>query len=143
MDIFFQDPTQIPLPPDEVRVTELRAEIYPDGRRVKVTLALTPFQKRPNLSLEIRDARDQVLAETEIIETMTPQLDLTLHLRFPPVSTALNEPVEAASGEHIERSRNMPLTLSATLFYTPPIQPDAVALPERTVVDVSSCVILG
>jgi hypothetical protein len=122
MDIFFQDPTQVPLPPNEVRVTELRATMYADGRRVKVTLALTSFQKRPNLSLEIRDALEQVLAETEIIETMTPNLDLTLHLRHP--------------------NPQPPYTLFAILFYAPPIQPDAVALPERTVVHTASCSII-
>lgn len=119
MDIFFQDPGQIPLPPDEVRVQRLRGELYSDGRRVKVTISLTPFQKRPNLSIEIRDAFEQVLAETQVIETMTTSLELTLHLRHPSVQP--------------------PYTLAAILFYTPPIEPDAAVLPERAVVDRASC----
>ena len=42
MDIFFQDPTDIPLPPEEVRIRELTAEPWPDGRRVRVYVELTP-----------------------------------------------------------------------------------------------------
>ncbi|MFZ6031346.1 MAG: hypothetical protein ACOYYS_26855 [Chloroflexota bacterium] len=118
MDISFQDPNQIPLPPGEVRIQQLRGALYPDGRRVKVSVTLTPFQKRPSLSLEVRDALAQIVAETQVIETMAASLDLNLHLRHP--------------------DPQPPYTLVATLFYTPPIEPDAASLPERTVVDTAS-----
>ena len=44
MDIFFQDPGAIPLPPDDVKIVELRAEPWPDNRRVKVYLERTGLE---------------------------------------------------------------------------------------------------
>lgn len=81
MDIFFQDPTAIPLPPSEVRITELRAELLPDKRRVRVFLEITPFQKRPNGEVRIDNARGEELASVSIIETMIHKMEFTLHLR--------------------------------------------------------------
>src|SRR5512145_53447 len=119
MDISFQDPTAIPPPPADVRIRDLRAELYADGRRVKVTITLTAFQKRPSLTLEIHDALGQLVAEAEVIETMLPSLALTLHLRPP--------------------DARPPFTLTAILFYTSPMEPESVTLPERSVVDTASC----
>ena len=81
MDIFFQDPTAIPLPPAEVRIKELRAAPWTDNRRVGVYLELTPFQKRPNAELSITDPSGKVVAQASIVETMIPKMELTLHLR--------------------------------------------------------------
>lgn len=81
MDIFFQDPDEIPLPPEEVRIRQLRAEVWPDGRRVRVFLEVDPFQKRPSVELTIQDSDGQMLASASIIESMTRQIELTMHLR--------------------------------------------------------------
>lgn len=81
MDIFFQDPTVIPLPPEEVRIRSLRAEAWPDGQRVRVFLEVDPFQKRPSADLLIQDSTGQILASASVIESMTRQIELTLHLR--------------------------------------------------------------
>ncbi len=93
MDIFFQDPTAIPLPPGEVRITDLRAQPLADGRRVKVILELTPFIKRPNGEMRITNSQHQELASISIIETMTHKMEFTLHLRGaelnPPYSLAV------------------------------------------------------
>jgi len=81
MDIFFQDPTAIPLPPQEVRIKDLRAEPLPDNRRVRVYLEITPFQKRPNGEVRISNAHGEELASVSIIETMITKMEFTLHLR--------------------------------------------------------------
>jgi hypothetical protein len=81
MDIFFADPTEVPLPPDEVRIRELHAEPWPDGRRVRVYLEIDPFQKRPNADLVIRDEQGDERAHTHIIESMDRKIEATLHLR--------------------------------------------------------------
>ncbi len=81
MDIFFTDPDAIPLPPNEVRIQGLQAEPYADGRRVRVRLELTPFQKRPNADLSILNAQGEEVASASIIETMEPKMELTLHVR--------------------------------------------------------------
>jgi len=81
MDIFFTDPNEVPLPPEEVRIIELRAEPWSDGRRVHVYLEVDPFQKRPNAEIRITDNQGQELAHASIIESIERKMEMTLHLR--------------------------------------------------------------
>ena len=81
MDIFFQDPTAIPLPPDEVRIRGLRLELAPDQRRVRVLLELTPFQKRPNGEVIITNPKGDEVASVNIIESIVPRMEFTMHMR--------------------------------------------------------------
>jgi hypothetical protein len=81
MDIFFQDPNAIPLPPDEVKIVELRAEPWPDKQRIKVHLEITPFLKRPNGEISLIDAHGVQIASVDIIESIETSMDFTLHLR--------------------------------------------------------------
>ena len=104
MDIFFQDPTEVPLPPEEVRIREFRAEAWPDGRRVRVYLEVDPFQKRPNADLLITDRQDRKLASASIIESMDRKMEITMHLRG-----------EVSPGEH---------RVKAVLFYTQALEAD-------------------
>jgi len=104
MDIFFQDPTEVPLPPEEVRIREFRAEAWPDGRRVRVYLEVDPFQKRPNADLFITDRQDRKLASASIIESMDRKMEITMHLRG-----------EVSPGEH---------RVKAVLFYTQALEAD-------------------
>ena len=43
MDIFFADPDDIPLPPEEVKIRQLEARPYPEGQRVAVRFEITPM----------------------------------------------------------------------------------------------------
>lgn len=125
MDIFFADPTEIPLPPSEVRIRALRAEPYPDARRVRVHVEVDPFQRRPNAEIMILDPGGGELATASVIETMNRKMEMTLHLRRP------------VQGE---------LTLQAVLYYAAldeapdPAPAEAVGQDpvERTVVDTQS-----
>ncbi len=83
MDIFFQDPTEIPLPPAEVRILDFRASPYPDRRRVRVYLEVTPFQKRPDVDVSVVDPAGTRVAEVSIIESMMRKMEFTIHLRIP------------------------------------------------------------
>jgi hypothetical protein len=119
MDIFFSDPSQVPLPPDEVRILDSSLDPYPDGRRLRLTLEFTPFQKKPNGDIVISDNDGNPVAVTSFVEAVTPTLEMTLHLRhFDP------------GGQY---------TLSVTLFYTAEIvdQDDEpiTRMPERVIVD--------
>jgi hypothetical protein len=123
MELFFADPSETPLPPDEVRILELKAEPYPDHRRVRVSLALTPFLQQPNGDLLITDPEGNLAAATSFIGAITPRLEMTLHLR---------------SGE--TRGR---FTVTATLYYTEEIQEtgsetEILESPARNVVDRAS-----
>lgn len=83
MDIFFQDPTEVPLPSEEVRIRELRAQSYPDGQRVRVYLEVDPSQRRPSADLVIRDSSGIEAATTSIVESMYRKMEITMHLRHP------------------------------------------------------------
>jgi hypothetical protein len=121
MDIFFQDPTEIPLPPEEVRIRDLQAMPWPDGKRVKVYLEVEPFQKSPNAQVQIRDRLGEVVSEVSLIETITRKMEFNMHLR-------LNHP----GGE---------FQISATLYYQQvPLagensEETSQTMPERKVVD--------
>ncbi len=82
--------------PEETRITLLKAEPYPDGRRVRVNLEITPFRERPYIEILLSDAHGDEVASTTIVEPMTWKLELTLHLRG---------------------ARPGPFTLEAKLFY--------------------------
>ncbi|RPI80371.1 MAG: hypothetical protein EHM41_22865 [Chloroflexi bacterium] len=121
MDIFFQDPSEVPLPPNEVRIRELRAEPWPDGRRVLVYLEVDPFQKRPSAEVEITNSEGQIVSHVSVIESMSRKMEFTMHLRQAQVS-----------GEY---------RLFVNVFYTDPLpepqegETEPPELPEPQVVD--------
>jgi hypothetical protein len=80
-EIFFFDQGEGHLPREKVRIEHTRAEQYPDGRRVRVTVVLTPFSEKPNLSLIISNSSGETVAEAELLELITPKAELTMHLR--------------------------------------------------------------
>jgi hypothetical protein len=83
MQAFFNDPDLERLPPDKMRWVNLSAEVYPDGRRIRLKLEFTPFLKSPVLELTLRDAQGNTAAATTIIEPFTWHQELTMHLRDP------------------------------------------------------------
>lgn len=119
MDIFFADSDQVPLPPEDVRIREFQANPLSDGQRVRVYLEVTPFQKRPSGEVVIKDDRGNQVASVNIIETIDPKMELTIHLRIP-----------ETEGEY---------TVSAILFYLEEIEGEDEGeipiRPERIVVD--------
>jgi hypothetical protein len=80
MDIFFQDPNEIPLPPQEIRIRHLQAQPFSDQRRVRIHLEITPFQKRPNIEIQILNEDGKEVASLSIIESIDPVINLTMHL---------------------------------------------------------------
>jgi hypothetical protein len=119
MDIFFADPDEIPLPPDEVRILEIKADPYPDGKRVRLFMALTPFQKKPSGDILVMDSSDTRVVSTSFIEAVTPKFEMTLHLRT---------------------SQPGDFTVEATLYYTKEIEEEGqdgrvMIRPEKQVVD--------
>ena len=78
---FFDSTEEVPLPPEEVRINSLSAEPYPDGQRIRVTIEMTPFQKRPWLALAVKDSHGDEVTSADIIEPLNYRIELTLHLR--------------------------------------------------------------
>ena len=119
MDIFFQDPDENRLPPEEVRLREVQVIPMPDGKRIKVFIELEPFLKKPNLEISITAESGKEVAHTSILETMTRKNELVMHLRD-----------VKPGGEY---------TLTTTVYYQslpePSNMPLDLALPEPLIVD--------
>lgn len=120
MELFFTDPNEIPLPPDEVRIVDMNLEPLPDGRRVRMRVELTPFQKKPHGDIQILDHSGRVVAETSFIEAVTPKFEMILHLR-------------AIDPEGAYQA-------ALTLFYSQEVEDEVVAdrtlvRPEKKIVD--------
>ncbi len=80
-DIFFTDSSEVPLPPEEVRILELSAVPRPDGQRIIVAIEITPFQVKPNVELKILDAEGHERATLSVVEAIDRKMDFTMHLR--------------------------------------------------------------
>ena len=120
MDIHFTDLSEVPLPPDEVRIRDLQVEPYPDRKRLRLFLELTPFQKPPSGEVFITDLLGNQVATASIIEAIEAKMQLTLHLRIP-------DP----RGE---------FTARVIIFYSADIEDvteddQIVAMPEKKIVD--------
>jgi len=76
---FFDEPEEARRPPDEVRITEVRVDPLPDGRRVVVTVKLTPFLQKPDFDVTIlRDGSEE--RSLSVVGAMHPEVQLTMHL---------------------------------------------------------------
>ena len=82
MDIHFTDLSEVPLPPKEIRIRDFMVEPYPDGKRLRLTLDLTPFQKPPSCEIFVTDLLGNQVATANIIELIDPKMQLTMHLRI-------------------------------------------------------------
>lgn len=91
-------------PRDEVRIENVTAIPYPDGRRVHVEIAVTPFRERPNLDITITSSEGRPVASTSAIEIMGFRVSFNLHLRG----------VDQPAGEY---------TVSVLLYYEDISQP--------------------
>jgi len=77
MDINFHDPSDIPLPPEEVHIRELRVEPLP----VRIFIEITPFQQKPNLEIKILTKSGREAASLSIIEAIDYKMQFTVHLK--------------------------------------------------------------
>jgi hypothetical protein len=99
---FFDDPGSTPQPRDEIRVEDISLDPYPDGRRVRIAIRLTPFgpTDRPNVNIAVRDEAGQEVTTMSVIETLENDFALTIHLR----------------GEEVPKGN---YTVNVELFYDP------------------------
>ncbi|MGB2894935.1 MAG: hypothetical protein WBB65_02070 [Anaerolineales bacterium] len=85
MFIQIEDSEGAPVPPEDVRIQSVHIDPYPDGRRIRVTLKLTPFQVPPDLDVIVLDQDGEESASMSIIGAATPELIFTAHLRGDPL----------------------------------------------------------
>lgn len=97
---FFDDPLEGPKPREDVRIKQIGLFIYKDRRRLAFGVELTRFLERPSLEVSIKNNEGRVVGSLNVIETLTPNFSLTMHLRE-------DEPAE-------------PYTLTAVVYYKTP-----------------------
>lgn len=82
----------IPLPPEDMRILELKAEPVQDngptrlptgGLRLRVYVEVTAFQQRPYLEVTLNGADGHEIASVSIIEPMQRKNVFTMHVRGP------------------------------------------------------------
>jgi len=90
MDFFFPElnPAEegnVPLPPGEMRILELKAEPVRDNgpTRLRVYIEVTAFQQRPYLEATLSNAEGEEIASANIIEPMSRKNVFTMHVRGP------------------------------------------------------------
>ncbi len=81
MEFFFPEDNLTRAVPEETKIATLTAQPYPDGRRLRVNLEITPFQKRPYIEITLHNAQGSEIASTNIVEPMSWKLEFTMHLR--------------------------------------------------------------
>ena len=92
MEFFLYDQNVKRLPPADTRFLEMDAEVSPDGKRVRVTIVMTPSQQRPYLELTLIDSAGNIAATTSVIEPVDWKLELNLHVRVPIQGTSPSAP---------------------------------------------------
>jgi hypothetical protein len=127
MDIFFQDPNEIPLPPEEVRIRDLQIEVHPDGKRVRTYLELDPFQKRPCAELVITNSQGEPIATTSVIESMTRKIEITMHLRAP-------DPHVSYTLSAMIYYQELPGAADEDVVQTQPMKPEPLVVDQRSIV---------
>lgn len=81
MDIFFDNPNDVPLPPDQIEIRELSGTPNEEGSRVVVRFEITPFQERPNIEASLLNSESRQVAAFSVVEAIENKMDFTLHLR--------------------------------------------------------------
>jgi hypothetical protein len=81
MDIFFNDPNDVPLPPDQIEIRELSAKPNQEGSRVLVKFEISPFQQRPNIEISVSNQAEKEVASLRVVEAIENRMDFTLHMR--------------------------------------------------------------
>lgn len=120
MDLnFFADPGLAPKPRSEIRIEEFRLLPYPDGRRIRVEIELTPFgpADRPSLEITAHKPDGTQVAATTIIESVQRSFGLTMHLRTSETSGEFTFQAKLYYGENAPQdsvSQTMEVTPSAT-----------------------------
>lgn len=112
MDIFFDNPDDPPVPPEEMAIRSLTVQPYEDGRRVAVDFEITPFKQRPNLEIDVHNQNGALTATFSVVEAIEHKMSFTLHLRE-----------ETPGGEY---------SLSMIVFYTDlsPLEEDEGTISE-------------
>ena len=75
------DPNIARYPPEEIMILNLQVNPYQDGKRIFVSIELTPFSDRPVIELSISDSEGINCGSATIVEPPFWKHELTMHVR--------------------------------------------------------------
>lgn len=78
---FYHDPDHKPRSREAVRIKQIGLFVHDDGPKVTFGVQLTPFLERPCLDVTIRNGDGHYAGALSVIETLTPNFSLIMHLR--------------------------------------------------------------
>lgn len=81
MDIFFNEPDDVPVPLGEVEIRSLEAVSHPDGNRVAVQFEVTPFLEKPNFEITIYNPEGKRAASLSVVEAIENKMQFVMHLK--------------------------------------------------------------
>ena len=81
--LFFEDEDEAPRLPHKVEITEVQVRPLPDGRRVVIQVALTPFVESPSFDVTILRPDGTAERTLSVVSTMDRMNTLTMHLTRP------------------------------------------------------------
>ena len=90
MEFFFPEDNLERTSPEDTKILSLSAEPYEDGRRVRVNIGMSPFEKRPHLEVKLTDSNGDEISTASFVEPMAWKLEFTLHLRTEPAPGPLD-----------------------------------------------------
>ena len=90
MEFFFPEDNLRRTPPEETKILSLSAEPYEDGRRVRVNIEMSSFEKRPHLEFTLTDSENKEISSASFVEPMAWKLEFTMHLRVKPADGPLD-----------------------------------------------------
>ena len=85
MNVAQSNASDKPDPSYQVRVRSVDILPYPDRRRLRMQLVLTPFKEPPDIEILILDPAGEEVASSSIIQPTQNVLEPTLHLRRPSI----------------------------------------------------------
>jgi len=113
------NPTLTPPPQDDdIKILTLDAEPYPDSRRVRVKLVLSPFLQGPNAEINLSNQDDELLASINIVNIFIPENEFTLHIpesKSLPGRFTVNVEVFYVEEEEIEQDGETQFNLKKSL----------------------------
>lgn len=112
------NPSLTPPPQDDIKILSFDAEPYPDGRRVRVKLVLSPFLQGPNGEISLTNQDDELLATINIVNIFIPENEFTLHIpesKSLPGSYTVNVEVFYIEEEEIEQDGETQFNLKKSL----------------------------
>lgn len=78
--IQFTNSNDIPQPPSDIELEEISAELYPDHKRLRVRIRLTPFQKKPSAEVIVKDQEGHLVKTAHLVQVLEPVSEITIHL---------------------------------------------------------------